>query len=90
MKKRGNLFLRIAVAALLIVSTVTLIQNRIQINTLKEQKEQLEETVTELNERIEEIKYDLSHELTDEYIIKIAREKLNMHLPGEIVFYYGG
>ncbi|MBO4217233.1 MAG: septum formation initiator family protein [Clostridia bacterium] len=89
MKKRGNLFLKIAVAVLLIVSTVTLVQNRIQINTLREQKEDLEETVEELNERIEEIKYDLSRELTDDYIVRTARDKLNMHLPGEIVFYYG-
>ena len=49
----------------------------------------LEETVDELNERIDEIRYDLAHELTDDYIQKIARDRLNMHLPGEIVFYYG-
>ena len=89
MKKRGNLFLRIAITVLLIVSTVTLVQNRIRINELREQKELLEETVEGLNERIDEIRYDLSHELTDEYIERIARDRLNMHLPGEIVFYYG-
>ncbi len=89
MKKRGNLFLKIAIAVLLIVSTVTLIQNRIQINALQEEKTELEEKVAELNEKIDEIRYNLAHELTDEYIIRMARDKLNMHLPGEMVFYYG-
>ena len=81
--------MRIAITVLLVVSTVTLVQNRIRINELRAQKETLEAAVEELNERIDEIKYDLSHELTDEYIERIARDRLNMHLPGEIVFYYG-
>ena len=89
MKKRGNLFLKIAVTVLLIVITVTLVRNRVEINRLKEEKANLEETIEGLNEHIEEIRYDLSHELTDDYIRKIARDRLNMHLPGEMVFYYG-
>ena len=38
-------------------------------------------------EEIERIREELDHEMDDDYIMRIAREKLNYYLPDEIIFY---
>ena len=41
----------------------------------------------EYEDRIERLKEELEQPMTDEYIMRIAREKLGYYLPDEVIFY---
>lgn len=41
----------------------------------------------EYEEAIDKLKFDLEQEMDEDYIMRIAREKLNYYLPDEIIFY---
>ncbi len=56
-------------------------------NALKKQKDTLLTDIAEGEARIEAVQAVLDTPFDDEYIIRIAREKLNLRLPEEIVFY---
>ncbi|MCQ2399385.1 MAG: septum formation initiator family protein, partial [Clostridia bacterium] len=71
---------------LIVFSLVTIISLKIRINDLDEKKAQLTDEREAIKRRIEEIKYELDRPIDDEYIIKVARERLGYHLPGEEVY----
>jgi cell division protein FtsB len=52
-----------------------------------EKKEEKEAYVTELKNEIQRLEYMLDAPLDDEFKIRIAREKLGMCFPDEIIFY---
>ena len=60
---------------------------------INEQQYSIEELYKQLEtkiERVEELKYKIERAKDPEdieFIIEIAREKLNYHLPNEIIFY---
>jgi len=43
--------------------------------------------VLDYEDEIEELKSKLAEPLDDDYVIKMAREKLGYHLPDEIIYY---
>ncbi|MBQ7779891.1 MAG: septum formation initiator family protein [Clostridia bacterium] len=47
---------------------------------LRAQKEEFEE-------KIDRLKEELAHPMTDDYVMRIAREKLGYYLPDEVIFY---
>jgi cell division protein FtsB len=63
--------------------------------TINEQQytiEELEKQVEAQREKVEELKYKIERAQDPddvEFKIEIAREKLNYHLPNEIIFYNG-
>lgn len=88
MNGRGNIFLVLITVILLVTVMYMLVSTRIELNNLLEEKEELEKTVEDYSDRVDELEYQLQKEIDDEYIIKIARERLGLHLPGEKIFYY--
>ena len=56
-------------------------------NELKEEAVQLEIDIRELNNDIQQLRYMVEAPLDDEFKIRIAREKLGMCFPDEIIFY---
>lgn len=84
---KTNIFVRLAVVAVVLFFMITIIDLRSQLNDLKDEKENLEATVVELNDNIEEINAELNTPLTDEYIEKIARELYDYRDADEIIFY---
>lgn len=66
---------------------ITIVTLQMQYNTLQTQKQELTEELSVIANRIEELQNALNTPFDDDYIIKIAREKLNLRLPEEIVFY---
>jgi cell division protein FtsB len=56
-------------------------------NEAMEKKEEKEAYVTELKNEIQRLEYMLDAPLDDEFKIRIAREKLGMCFPDEIIFY---
>ena len=60
---------------------------QIQFNRLNEERKVLTEQVEEYREDIEELKAEIERPFDDEYVIRVAREKLGYHLPDEIIYY---
>ena len=89
--KRGkNGTYRIALlflVALFIFSVVFFLWSLMKYNKIIEDKKNDEAYIERLNEEIEELRYLVDAPLDDAYKIKIAREKLGMCFPDEIIFY---
>lgn len=88
MNGRGNIIFILIFLVLLASVLYMLVTTRIQLNELLDKKEELEATLEEYSYRVDELEYELEKEIDDDYIIKIARERLGLHLPDEKIFYY--
>lgn len=84
---KTNLFVRIAIIVVVLVCVITILRLQIQFNNLNDEKKELEAQVEEYAEDIEELKAEIARPFDDEYVIRVAREKLGYHLPDEIIYY---
>ena len=84
---KNNLLLKLALCVLAICCVVMIVSLQLQYNRLKQQKDILAADIQGAQERIEAVQDMLDMPFDHEYVIRIAREKLNLRLPEEIVFY---
>jgi len=84
--KKNKMFIIIALSLLICFSIVAIFKLKTDINQLKTEKTQLEEKIENYKVEIEEKEYYLNEELTQDFIIKIAREKYGLVFPNEVVF----
>jgi cell division protein FtsB len=83
MKSAVTLFL-----ILLFIFAVTFfLWSVLRYNKIMNEKREKEEYVKELTEQIEELEYLVQMPLDDKFKIRIAREKLGMCFPDEIIYY---
>lgn len=85
-KKRVGLATKILVAAFAVYAAFTLVSLQIQISAKREEQSALQAQVEEQSLRNAEIEALLNSEDNDEYIARIARDKLGYVSPGERVF----
>lgn len=71
----------------MIIGVVSIVKLQLEYNSLKMRRDVLAAEIQATSERIEMLQTTLDTPFDDEYIIKIAREKLNLRLPEEIVYY---
>ena len=71
----------------LIFSVVYFLWGLMQYNEAMEKKQEKEEYIKELKDDLQRLEYMLDAPLDDEFKIRIAREKLGMCFPDEIIFY---
>ena len=84
---KNNLFFKLAVGFLVLFCVIMVFTLQLQYNTLKEQRDALAADIAATEERIDAVQAALDTPFDDDYVIKIAREKLNLRLPEEVVFY---
>ena len=78
----------VCVTGLIAIAEIIFVASFIRYSELQNQKRALSEQIKETEENIEETEYLLGIPLTDkDYIIRIAKEKLGLFLPDEIVYY---
>lgn len=88
MKKRHtSLLIKVLAVFFAAVGIFTVMRLQLQRNELMKEIDQLRAEYEENAAVIEELKEDLSAEVDLEYIIRVAREKLGLCMPYEIVFY---
>lgn len=89
MKKSGrlNFFVKLTILVVIAFCVVNIIRLRSNYNDLRNQEQELLKQKEEYEEAIDRIRSELDQEMNDEYIMRIAREKLNYYLPDEIIFY---
>ena len=83
----ARVLLRVALSLLLVSSIGLFATGVMKYSELQREKQVLEEQKEALATEIEELKYLVDHPVDRDYIIRMAREKLGLNLPGEIVYY---
>ncbi len=78
---------KVFVALLFVFALIFFIWSTMKYNKLLEEKADKEAYISELNEKIDELEYLVEMPLDDEFKIRVAREKLGMCFPDEIIFY---
>ena len=84
--KIRTMIVTVAVSLLMIVALVNFISRIVEYNEMQARKEQLLEEINDTKDNIEELEYWLEAPMDDDYIMKFAREKLDLFRPDEIVF----
>ena len=87
-KKSGsNTLLKLAFICVTVILVFSVVNSQIQLSELKESRQQLEDTLQRVTDTIEEATIRLNAPVDEDYIIRVAREKLGYRMPGEIIFY---
>lgn len=72
---------------LLVFALVYFLWSLMQYNDAMEEKAEREEYIDSLKDDIQRLEYMVDAPLDDEFKIRVAREKLGMCFPDEIIFY---
>ncbi len=83
----SSTLIRIFLTGLFLFSVVFFLWSLMQYNEIMKDKKEDLAYIEQLNDEIEELEYLLDAPLDDAYKIRIAREKLGMCFPDEIIFY---
>lgn len=85
--KKSNFFLKAVILAFICFCVLTLAAQQLRFTELREKESALNDEIASLEADIEDIEADLARPFDDEYVKKVARAKLNYHLPEEIIYY---
>ena len=84
---RLSAFIKLAVVVLALVCAVIVVKNKLEINALAERKADLEVEVAAQEEKVGELQNRLDTPFDKEFIAALAKEKLNLVMPDEVIFY---
>ncbi|MGM9684547.1 MAG: septum formation initiator family protein [Eubacteriales bacterium] len=79
--------IRSFIAILLVFSVVFFMWSIMKYNKIREEQEEKDQYISRLNEEIDRLEYLVDMPLDDGYKIRIARERLGMCFPDEIIYY---
>lgn len=83
----AKVLLRLMLALLLTVAVVLFLTSLLKYGELQREREMLEKERDALTLEVEELRYLIDCPVDYDYIVRVAREKLNLHLPDEMVYY---
>ena len=81
------MMIQVFLILLLIFSVAFFLWSLMKYNKIMEDKKEDEAYIEQLNDEIERLEYLVEAPLDDAYKIRVAREKLGMCFPDEIVFH---
>ena len=87
MKLTRNLFVKLAMLVFSVFCFLTIITLQLENNSMKEQAAALDNRIQEYQIYIENLQTTLNAPMDEEYVADIAREKLGLRHPQEVVFY---
>lgn len=87
MKLTRNLFVKLAMLVFSVFCFLTIITLQLENNSMKEQAAALDSRIQEYQIYIEDLQTTLNAPMDEEYVADIAREKLGLRHPQEVVFY---
>ena len=82
-----SMLLRIALGVVVVVSLVISISSVMRYNELEEQKAALEAQIEAKDKEIGELQYLVDAPMDDDYIARIAQERLGLEFPDEKQYY---
>ena len=86
MKRKSSLITKLIILAVVIYAVVTIVALQPKIDTLKAESDTLNQEVLALQESNQSLQHDIDTMNTEEGIMKIARERLNLVTDGEWIF----
>ena len=87
MKKRTGFIFNVVVALFAFFCILSVIKMQIEINRLKAEEELLIPEIQEIKDENDKYNNILNTPMDQDYYEEKAREKLNLRLPEEIIFY---
>ena len=86
-KPRTNFIFAVLIVAFVSFCLLSIIKLNIASNEKYNEKAELESNITALKDEVDGYTYELDIPMDEDYIKEQARDKLNLRLPEEIVFY---
>jgi cell division protein FtsB len=86
-KAKINTVVRVFLALLLVFSVIYFLWSLMQYNETMKQKQENREYIAQLKDDVQRLEYMVDAPLDDEFKIRIAREKLGMCFPDEVIYY---
>ena len=83
----AKVLLRLMLSLLVIVSLIMFVTGVMKYNKFQREKAVLESQKVTLKDEIDRLRYDLDCPMDYDYIVRVAREKLGLHLPDETIYY---
>lgn len=83
----GKLFEKAALLVFCVFCGITLVILQLEKNDLRGEAEKLNEQIASLTEYAEELQATLEKPFDDEYIEEIAKDKLGLRYPEEVIYY---
>ena len=85
--RKASVITKIVIVALMVYAIATMISVRGRTAQAVEAQQSLEKQVAQMAQENAELQYGIEHSADDSTIEDIAREKLGLVKPGEIIFY---
>ena len=85
--KETGFFVKVAVFAFAVFAVITIVELQLKYNQYEMQRDQLRAEISNLEDKVEELEDRANSDMDEQYIISIAKDKLNLRLPEEIIFY---
>lgn len=82
-----SFFVKVAIFAFAVFAVITIVQLQLQYNAHKAQRDELASEVEGLIDEKEQLENELASIEDGDHVIEVAKEKLNLRLPEEIIFY---
>ncbi|MBQ3075249.1 MAG: septum formation initiator family protein [Clostridia bacterium] len=86
MRKNLAFFGKIVFVVVVLFLVVTIINKNLEINDLKEKEKKVREQMQAYTLQVERLSSQLEEEVSEETIKRIAREKLNLRDPGDLIY----
>lgn len=86
-RKNTGVFVKLAIFALAVFAVISIVYLQLTINEERTKRDSLKAEVSALEEERDALQNQIDAPMDEEYIIDIAKEKLNLRLPEEIIFY---
>ncbi len=88
--RKSSLITKLVILAAMVYAVATIMTLQPQINALNAEREKLSAEVADVEQENLELQEDIAAMDTDEAVIEIARERLNLVEDGEMVFIDSG
>ena len=88
--RKSSLITKLVILALMVYAVATIMTLQPHINALNAEREKLSAEVADVEQENLELQEDIAAMDTDEAVIEIARERLNLVEDGEMVFIDSG
>lgn len=86
-RRETGFFVKTAIFAFAVFAVITIVQLQLKYNQYEAQRDQLRAEISNLEDKKDELENQAGSEVDRQYIIDVAKEKLNLRLPEEIIFY---
>ena len=83
---RFNFFTKVLIILIMFVIIIAIVDIQVKMSELNNQKNELQIEIDKTSDKVEEIKIKLKTPFDEQYMEKLAREKLKYRSPSDILF----